>query len=349
MFVVSAVMFVSMFMLFERNYEIKTEGVENFVAPTPEKIDSLVNKSNDYVFDCETDINYDAYQLQEKYFSKAEKLKVRTVVHYFSNDEKTNFKDSNFIKRVDLANQFFDNSDAGIEFIVEEVTIHYGSPSGNPQLLQAIEGFEEFLGKERNDLRDTYYGVHFDFHHSQLGREDAMNIYIYNDPTEFTGRAGSIESNYFALNLKYMHPELYSLEHELGHCLGLYHTHQFDNSDMPHSQTHGDFVCETHKTFPLSTVVDNNCKLMRNWEDRLVLPKVSNPIDSWDTITPSEIEKLIINVMSYTVHSCRQEFLPEQIRRMRKIFEMNSDMRKMVIGLKQNFKQNIIKSLAEVK
>lgn len=345
MVLLSLFMFIGLYLIFERTYHIRVQGVENFVAPDPHKLDST-NIVDGY--NCGTELNYDIYQLREKYFGDSDNLRIRTVIHYFPNADTTSMVSRDFIYRMNLVNVFFDSSNANITFDVDSVMIHYGKPAQTPHVREAILNFERFVDRRRNDLRNYYYGVHNDFHHNEFGWDNALNIYIYNDSTRFSGQAGSVESNYFAVNLKYMHPDLYTLEHEIGHCLGLYHTHQLDISDNPHSQEDGDYICSTHKTFPLSSIVDQNCKLFRDWSGRLVLPKISNPISSWDTISTNEVEELISNVMSYTVHHCRKEFLWEQVRRMRKIFEMNSDMRKIIKGLDSNYKQNLIKNLSEI-
>ena len=82
--------------------------------------------------------------------------------------------------------------------------------------------------------------------------------------------------------------------------------------------------------------------------DMIQLQPYSNPKESWEHITQEEIEMLIINVMSYTRHVCRKEFIAEQVRKMRKAFENNKDLRRTIIGLSMNIKMEILDNLKEI-
>lgn len=342
----SLILCVSFWAIFDRSYSDKLSGIESFIAPSVDT-SGYGLFSNNYE-NCPTDLRYDVYKLQEKYFKDTQDLVIRTVVHYFPNSTVSILNDSVFANRIELMNEFFQNSGAGITFQLDTVINHMGSPVSDSDLLQSIQTFESFLKKKRNDLRVRYYGDHVDFHNNVFAQENALNIYIYNDDTQFSGRAGDIESTYFAINLKYMHPELYTFEHEAGHCYGLYHTHSLDHSGESHSTDGGDFICETSVTFPINSIVSDSCELVHSWKDNLKLPPYSNPVSSWDNISQGEIELLIKNVMSYTRHQCRQEFSTEQVKRMRKILENNKDLRSTIKGIDTDIKSNILKNLAEI-
>lgn len=341
----SIVVGFSFYVAFERTYAKKISDVEHYVAPVIDTVSSTINK---YAENCPNELEYDVYKLKEKYFNDTQALVVRTVIHYFPNSNSSSIPNSTFQKRVDMMNDFFRRSNTKLFFELDSVYTHKGKPSDNPVVMSSIKAFESFLNKERDDLREYYYGEHVDFHNNIFSVPNHLNIYVYNDNTQFTGKAGDIESTYFGVSLKYMHPELYTFEHESGHCFGLYHTHTIDNTGKAHSTDGGDFVCDTHVTFPMSGIVDDSCELYHGWRNMVQLPPYSNPISSWDNISPSEIENLIKNVMSYTRHQCRQEFSYEQVRRMKKILENNKDLRSTIKGIDTNLKGSILKNLAEI-
>jgi hypothetical protein len=337
---------VSIWTIFDREYSGRIKSIENFVAPSVDT-SGFSNFDSDYNY-CPTDLRYDVYKLQEKFFKDTQDIVIRTVIHYFTNSDKSGLNDSVFRNRISLMNDFFRGSGADISFSLDTVIVHNGKPTDEPNLYKSITNFESFLGRRRNDLRTKYYGDHVDFHNNVFSVENALNIYVYNDDTQFSGRAGDIESTYFAVNLKYMHPELYTFEHEAGHCYGLYHTHSLDHTGERHSTDGGDFICETSVTFPLNSIVSDSCELISNWRENLRLPPYSNPLSSWDNITQGEVEMLINNIMSYSRHHCRQEFIPEQIKRMRKILENNKDLRSTIKGIDTDIKANMLRNLAEI-
>lgn len=337
---------LSIWVIFDKDYHAKVSGIEKYLAPEVDTT-GYSHFNSDYNY-CPTDLRYDVYKLQERYFKDTQNLVIKTVIHYFPNSKESKVQDYTFKNRIDLMNKFFEGSGAGISFKLDTVIVHTGVPTDDPRLYKSITNFEAFLGKNRKDLREKYYGNHVDFHNNVFAVDKALNIYVYNDDTEFSGRAGDIESTYFSVSLKYMHPELYTFEHEVGHCYGLYHTHSLDNTGERHSTDGGDFICETSITFPLGTIVSDSCELIENWQDNLKLPPYSNPLSSWDGITEGEVEMLINNVMSYTRHHCRQEFSNEQVKRMRKILENNKDLRGTIEGLDTDIKESMLKNLAEI-
>lgn len=343
----SLIMSLSLWTIFDRDYVKRIKGVESFIAPYITDSYGSISLNSDYNY-CPTDLRYDIYTLQERYFKDTQNLVINTVIHYFPNSNNSVLDDSIFNTRVELMNDFFRGSGAGIVFSLDTLIVHTGSPIDDPELSTSITNFETFLGRKRPDLRNRYYGDHVDFHNNVFSQNNALNIYVYNDDTEFSGRAGDIESTYFAVNLKFMHPELYTFEHEAGHCYGLYHTHSLDNSGKRHSTDSGDLICETTVTFPLNSIITDSCELLSNWRDHIQLPPFTNPLSSLDDISKDEIEMLIRNVMSYTRHNCRQQFSKEQVKRMRKIIENNRDLRSTIRGLDTDIKSNILRNIAEI-
>lgn len=100
--------------------------------------------------------------------------------------------------------------------------------------------------------------------------------------------------------------------HEMGHCLGLFHTHHgIGNCETQNSITcgieyqagnaiDGDFVDDTPQDPGLEQHVNDDC----DWDSESVC-------NATGTFNP-----LLNNIMSYSRHSCRNNFTPGQIARM---------------------------------
>lgn len=84
-----------------------------------------------------------------------------------------------------------------------------------------------------------------------------------------------------------------TLSHEIGHALGLYHTHRGSVYDSGECEAIGDLICDT-PTDPGLTGLVENC-----------------------TYTGKEWEPLIDNIMSYAPSNCRTSFTSDQIERMK--------------------------------
>lgn len=124
----------------------------------------------------------------------------------------------------------------------------------------------------------------------------AIDIFIY--PTNFEyypGVALAIKSDGMAIQKKSLTTN--TLTHEIGHCLGLHHTHQGNGEGY----NEGDFICDTPNTGIITDLIDGNCSYDH---------KPNN-------VSDADMEIIIKNYMSYVNKDCRREFTKDQIDKMR--------------------------------
>ncbi len=279
-----------------------------------------INNSDLYVdkseFYCGTDGDDDIYALNETYFNEDQTINMKLKVIYFTNGNESPLSEKAIQDRIAISNVYY--KEAKIQFKYNGTEYITGNPEDNPKAIESIKAMELMSKERRQDLRRNYYIEHFDFWHIVFGQDNTMIAYIYDNlPSGYAGVAGGIGATYFAIRTQYMAPIFHTWEHELGHDLGLYHTHQADPSNGLNSDS-GDMVCDTYKSVDtLFSFVTDNCKATDNC-----------PIP-----TPY-IEDLIINIMSYTDYVCRAEFTSEQNKRKRKIIETTTDLRNCIDGFK---------------
>ncbi|AZQ64947.1 hypothetical protein EI427_22240 [Flammeovirga pectinis] len=163
--------------------------------------------------------------------------------------------------------------------------------------------------------------------HDQLGQinnqSNAINIYIIQSfsDSNILGIATGIPSNSFIIKREYVYSGVTS--HELGHCLGLYHTHEtaFGKeaiSGLNCSST-GDLICDT----PADPGLNNN-----------------NVNLSCQYIGGGGYTPLTDNIMSYTNTLCMDSFTPYQGARMS--YAINNEQ------LLQNIISNSCSSISDV-
>lgn len=236
------------------------------------------------------------YMINEMYFKDSDTLSFDVRFVYFS--DRDSLSEKNALIRLGITNHYY--SQARIKFNLVEVLNVKGNPKdelGNqfgPDDIFDIERFHEY---------SAYYN-----------RYRVINIYIFdrNTKSRFAGVAGGIPSTYLAVRADYFfNPVVRTLEHELGHCLGLYHTHQKPDANGGYTIESGDFVCDTPAGLDyLVEQVDSECE----FEQRT-------------NLTTEEVEVLVKNIMSYSRMGCRQEFTDGQIKRMRWTIEQSQDLR----------------------
>lgn len=125
----------------------------------------------------------------------------------------------------------------------------------------------------------------------------AIDVFVY--PVDFKfypAVALAIKSDGIAIQKIFINSN--TLTHELGHCLGLNHTHQDGNSANGYEA--GDFICDTPATGEISGLIDGNCSTKRNTK-----------------LSEEEMKIIIHNYMTYVNKACRKEFTKDQIDRMR--------------------------------
>lgn len=263
-------------------------------------------------WDCGSDFDKDIYKLNETYFDKDEVVKFNIKYIYFINGNKRPLSKSILKDRIDIVNQYFE--DGKIKFVFNGVEYIEGKPESDSTALRAIEAVEYITKQKRKDLRSKYYIEHYDFWNTVYGEENTIIAYIYdNTYSGYSAVAGDIGSTYLAMRAIFINPQFHTFEHELGHCFGLYHTHQKDDSNGLNNIT-GDMVCDTYtSTDTLMRMVNRDCAL------------------DVDCSIPNRFASVLIkNIMSYTKFECRQSFTPMQIMRKRKIIETNADLRKCI-------------------
>ena len=144
---------------------------------------------------------------------------------------------------------------------------------------------------------DALYAAH--------NNPDAINIYFVNYSAEYCGWANFpwysgryiVMNNECALNSS-------TFAHELGHYLGLYHTHSTTHGaelvDGSNCGSTGDLVCDTPAEPNLSGKVTTTCLYTGTDLDPNGIAYVPDPT----------------NMMSYSQKNCRTYFSPQQISRM---------------------------------
>lgn len=242
-----------------------------------------------------------SYDTNEALFSDEDTLVFGVNLVYFMNGDTVEYTREDLDNKLQEVSNFFDS--ARIKFKL----INYHNIAGVPaDHLLTNKAIKERLA--RFDIQN------YQFFAMMLNEPHVVNIYVYNElkNTQFAGVAGGIGSDYLAIRKDYFDPPVRTLAHELGHCLSLYHTHQYDDTDG-YNIFHGDKVCDTPSGRSLSGRVNKECELNT---------KVESISDS--------IQR--INLMSYSYPFCRKEFTPGQIKKMRWYVEQSPQAQSMLLN-----------------
>jgi len=140
---------------------------------------------------------------------------------------------------------------------------------------------------------------------SQNVRSNALNVYLLDDYTYNSGKANGIPGTALVIGGSYLTPEgvteflVPSLvpTHEVGHCLGLYHTFEtfngFELVDGSNCTTAGDLICDTNASDSRYNFKENTqCAWTVNFTDLNGQPFNPDPH----------------NIMAYVRPSCMQSF-----------------------------------------
>lgn len=131
--------------------------------------------------------------------------------------------------------------------------------------------------------------------------------YLIGKRARIKGEAADIPSRTLAIRIDFINSS--SFTHEMGHCLGLLHIHQPDNTDG-YNTTNGDLVCDT-RSGNLQDYVNGDC----NYVGPEILP-------------PDSPRKYECNFMSYISPECRTCLTDGQIARMYSMIQNNTTLRK---------------------
>ncbi len=153
------------------------------------------------------------------------------------------------------------------------------------------------------------------------GLDDGINVFLFPQSFSLTSEAEDVGSKNCFSNVSFS-----GTAHEIGHCLGLFHTHQgsecpptIDTEYAPYydsfsvlvpganCETAGDMICDTPAEPRCYSLVGSNCQFSNPTP---ILDYVGNPYIDPDNVLGK-------NIMSYNI--CRTEFTPDQVKRIRDI------------------------------
>ncbi len=172
-----------------------------------------------------------------------------------------------------------------------------------PETIISAE-FVDFTLYEESSLRSQYY------------LPELINLYIFNSLTAFDGTSLCGYAKFpGSSDMIFMDKDCLldgsTLNHELGHFFGLYHTHGISNSNPTNELANGanctvagDDVCDTPADPNLKEVVDNNCNYTGNATDPNGDPYMPDPS----------------NLMCYAPSQCRNDFSTGQLERIDYVF-----------------------------
>ncbi len=161
-----------------------------------------------------------------------------------------------------------------------------------------------------------------------MGHDDGLDIRLRGDGTSFIARAKGIPSKELIIggirqDDNVLARSSHILTHEMGHCLGLLHTHAgtcaesvFDCSNGQFSinppNENGDFIDDTNPDPIIGGSITENCKLNYDLLSSNALNGFNCATNPWEQWDPD-----VTNYMSYTRPSCMDHFTYLQGTRMR--------------------------------
>lgn len=315
-----------------------------------EKAEPFITYHNIDMVTCgNSDENEALYKLNEVYFTNDQKLTFRLRIMYFTNDI-TSLDSTKLYAAVNNLNKFFLDNNARIDFELLSIDFIDGKPYKNPKVLPFIQDVERIKNSKKPlyEIRNSFKMEHFRFWHTLFGMDDAINMYIFDDPTNLNvaGQAGGIGSNFFAVKSEFCSILYNTAAHEISHCLNLLHVQTIDKTNGFSNLT-GDGICDTPAIPSLLGMIDENCTLRDHWKELISDYKGSNEGNDYEILGKITDEQLYVaahNIMSYSTPLCRTSFTEQQIRRMRKSIETSQDLRQCVKGMERyglDFLQNV--------
>lgn len=153
---------------------------------------------------------------------------------------------------------------------------------------------------------------------------NAVNLYLLDDNGGFNGGRSSIGAGKaLAIGGGYLPPDAprqlvvptLVAAHEMGHCLGLYHTFEnmfcYELANGSNCSICGDFVCDTPAEYTgYANAENSNCAYTASYTDPNGNPEIP----------------ILSNLMNYARPSCLVRFTNGQGARMRSVIAMNSEI-----------------------
>lgn len=247
---------------------------------------------------------------------------------------------------LDIKTVFYTNADyipVPVEFITKSYEIQ-------EQLINKVglnikfkvRPIKVVMGKPRNVpdyVTQDYYSYDIDYFSLIEADPKALTVVIYNDSkTKNIGMSYGIPSNLIKMELKGLDPAFATVAHEIGHALGLFHTHEYDSKGAKYSHQSGDMIGDTPISCPLYNLVDENCNIVpEHRQIRSILETremYKTNENSLDELNIQEIEILTKNIMSYTYKPCRSSLTEEQLNKIYFTIQTNKDIRDMFLNFR---------------
>jgi len=187
-----------------------------------------------------------------------------------------------------------------------------------------------FINTGNDEVRNDYYMTNFD--NTKFTNlitknvvSNALNIYLLDDFTWNQGRASGIPGTALVVGGSFAGQPLVSslvVPHEVGHCLGLYHTFETSNGlelvNETNCTTAGDLVCDTPASSPNYNFMENaQCAWTVTFTD-----------SNGQTYNPDPH-----NIMAYVRPSCMQYFTNGQGSRCRTIIGSSSTLANVITNI----------------
>lgn len=217
-----------------------------------------------------------------------------------------------------------------IKFIVRDIQVVLGKPRNLPDYVKAD--------------RYSYDVDYFSLKHVD---DNALTVVIYNDPlANGIGMAYGIPSNLMKIEMKALDPSYATIAHEIGHNLGLYHTHKYQQSKDKYTSTDGDYMSDTPVSCPLYNLVNTDCDLVSDAKQKREIIKqrerYKTNANNLDDLTSHEIGVLTRNLMSYTYKPCRKTLTKEQQSSILFTIQTDKDIRQMFYNFRG---ENLLETL----
>jgi len=160
---------------------------------------------------------------------------------------------------------------------------------------------------------------------------DAVDIYLYPDNVLNGGESLTIISRHLFVGGTSDNTELVQsavLAHEMGHCLGLYHTHRGYNGESVDCPETGPADCDSCGDFICDTPPDPTL-----WDNVFDVYYVDSSCEFCCTADTADFNPDAHNIMSYTKPKCMYSFTDGQITRMCATIEDTNEVDSVVINV----------------